>query len=208
MNDRDQNKGFTGRSELDQMIDTLLADYLSRNTAARTLKTLLDRAGIGLLPVLDHLTFRTLDVDRRAEPFVRLGYTYDQTLEYRDWFAKIYRAPGYPALFIDQAFPGERGSGCLIPDWVAAFGDRTLHHVAVRVEEIERAIEVLREEGVQFSGPIVGEKSGVLRQIFTAPELVNGKPFSVLELTERHAGFLGFSPPQADGLMKSTLLAR
>jgi hypothetical protein len=34
---------------------------------------------------------------------------------------------------------------------------------------------------------------------------VNGAAFSVIELTERHEGYLGFSPPQADGLMKSTV---
>jgi hypothetical protein len=27
----------------------------------------------------------------------------------------------------------------------------------------------------------------------------------VLELTERHRGYLGFMPPQADSLMKSTV---
>lgn len=201
-------EGAKGMAELDCVLDALLADYLSRNEAARKLKVALDRVGIGFLPVVDHLTFRTFDVDRRAKEFLRLGYAYDQTLEYGDWFAKIYRAPGYPALFIDQAFPGDRGAGSIIPEWVAAFGDRTLHHVAVRVEDIERAIQVLSDQGVRFSGDIVGAKGGVLRQIFTVPEQVDGKPFSVLELTERHAGFLGFSPPQADGLMKSTVGAR
>ena len=43
---------------------------------------------------------------------------------------------------------------------------------------------------------------------FTAPEIVDGQPFSVLELTERHRGYQGFSPPQADSLMKSTVVAR
>ncbi len=194
-----------GAADLDRVLDGLLADYLSRNTAAQVLRASLDRAGVGFLPVVDHITFRTLDVDRRAEEFLRLGYAYDETLEYQDWFAKIYRAPGYPALFIDQAFPGDRGGSSIIPGWVAAFGDRTLHHVAVRVEDIEWAIQALTSQGVRFSGGIVGDKGGVLRQIFTAPEQLGGKPFSVLELTERHRGFRGFSPPQADGLMKSTV---
>src|SRR2546428_5723423 len=45
-------------------------------------------------------------------------------------------------------------------------------------------------------------------QIFTAPERVDGEAFSVLELTERHHGFQGFSPPQANALIdrKSTRL--
>ncbi len=48
----------------------------------------------------------------------------------------------------------------------------------------------------------------MLRPVFTAPELVGGEPFSILELTDRHRGFLGFSPPQADSLMKSTAPTR
>jgi len=48
-------------------------------------------------------------------------------------------------------------------------------------------------------------RGGPLRQIFTAPERVDGEAFSVLELTERHHGFQGFSPPQANALMRSTV---
>ena len=54
-------------------------------------------------------------------------------------------------------------------------------------------------------GSILGEKGDVIRQIFSVPEQVDGAPFSVLELIERHAGYQGFSPPQADALMQSTV---
>ena len=57
-----------------------------------------------------------------------------------------------------------------------------------------------------FAGQIVGAHGGQLRQIFTVPEIIDGQPFSVLELTERHRGYQGFSPPQADSLMKSTVV--
>jgi catechol 2,3-dioxygenase-like lactoylglutathione lyase family enzyme len=148
-----------------------------------------------------------MDIDQRAEEFVALGYAYSETLSYEDWFAKVYRMAGYPALFIDQGYPDRRGETSIIPGWVRQFSDQTLHHIAVRVEDIERAIDRLRTAGVAFTGEIVGARSGLLRQIFTAPERVDGQSFSVLELTERHQGFQGFSPPQADGLMKSTTLA-
>jgi 4-hydroxyphenylpyruvate dioxygenase-like putative hemolysin len=88
---------------------------------------------------------------------------------------------------------------------VKKFGDRVFHHVAVRVEDIEKSIDRLKAKGVVFTGQIVGLRGGSLRQIFTAPEMVDGQPFSVLELTERHRGYQGFSPPQADSLMKSTI---
>jgi hypothetical protein len=196
----------TGR-KLDDVLAGYFRDYLSRNRAAMTLKRQLDELGIGLVPLADHLAIRTDNVDRRAEEFLPFGYQFSETLEYTDWYAKVYRKPGYPPLFIDQAYEGDRGKTSVIPQWVAQFGDRTLHHIAVRVEDIEVAIASLQRAGVAFAGTIIGEKGGALRQIFTVPEQVNGAPFSVLELAERHEGYLGFMPPQADGLMRSTVLA-
>jgi catechol 2,3-dioxygenase-like lactoylglutathione lyase family enzyme len=192
-------------AELDALIDRMVDDYVSRNQAAAVLRQMLDDTGVGFLPVVDHLTLRTTDIDRRAEEFIRLGYGYSETVEYDDWYAKVYRQSGYPILFVDQAYSGERGKTSIIPGWVQQFGDRVFHHVAVRVEDIERAIARLKEKGVVFAGQIVGVRGGPLRQIFTAPEMVGGRPFSVLELAERHRGYQGFSPPQADSLMKSTI---
>jgi catechol 2,3-dioxygenase-like lactoylglutathione lyase family enzyme len=193
-------------AELDALIARMIEDYVSGNRAARTLRDSLDTVGVGLYPLADHLTLRTMDIDRRAEEFTRLGYGYSETIEYEDWYAKVYRKVGYPSLFVDQAYPGDRGRTSIIPGWVNKFGDQIFHHVAVRVEDIERAIERLKEQGVVFTGQIVGARGGQLRQIFTAPEMVEGQPFSVLELAERHRGYQGFSPPQADGLMKSTVV--
>jgi len=190
--------------QLDDLLAVFIAEFVARNGAARTLKQRLDDVGVGFFPLADHLTFRTDHIDRRAEEFLRLGYRFSETLQYEDWFAKVYRKPGYPALFIDQAYEDERGRTSIIPGWVAKFGDRTLHHIAVRVEDIELAMDHLQRAGVRFAGPVVGERGGPLRQVFTVPEDVNGVAFSVVELTERHEGYLGFSPPQADSLMKST----
>ena len=192
--------------ELDALIARMIDNYVSRNRAATLLRDLLDAAGVGFYPVADHLTLRTLDIDRRAEEFTKLGYGHSETIEYADWYAKVYRRVGYPALFVDQAYPDDRGRASIIPGWVNTFGDQVFHHVAVRVEDIEQAIERLKAQGVVFAGQIVGARGGQLRQIFTAPEMIDGQPFSVLELTERHRGYLGFSPPQADGLMKSTMI--
>ena len=204
MNTISSSSKITSAAELEKLFVHLIDDYVSRNSAAGLLKTKLDETGVGFIPVVDHITIRTMDIDRRAEEFLALGYTYSETLSYEDWFAKVYRMAGYPALFIDQGYADHRGESSIIPGWVKQFGDQTLHHIAVRVEDIERAIDRLRAAGVTFTGEIVGPRGGLLRQIFTAPERVDGQSFSVLELTERHQGFQGFSPPQADGLMKST----
>ena len=192
-------------SLLERAIDFYVHEYVAQNRAAQTAKAVLDAAGIGLKPLIDHITIRTRSIDRRAREFVRLGYVYAETLEYRDWYAKVYRAPGFPALFVDQAYDDERGKTSVIPNWVDEFGDRTLHHIALLAEDIEAAMGRLQRKGVIFAGSVIGEKGEVIRQIFSMPEQVREIPFSVLELIERHAGYQGFSPPQADALMQSTI---
>ena len=192
-------------AELDAVITRMTGEFVARNKAAGVLQRALDEAGVGFVPVMDHLTIRTMDIDQRAAEFTQLGYGYDETLQYEDWFAKVYRRAGYPALFVDQAYSDARGRTSIIPRWVQKFGDQVFHHVAVRVEDIEQAILKLKAKGVVFAGEIVGARGGMLRQIFTAPEMVDGQPFSVLELAERHQGYQGFLPPQADSLMRSTI---
>ena len=191
--------------ELEQVITRYVHEYAAKNHAAAVVREALEEIGIGLFPVVDHITVRTSSIDPRAEEFLLLGYAYAETLEYDDWWAKVYRAPGCPALFVDQAYDDERGKTSIIPGWVKKFGDRTLHHIAVRVADIEISMQRLTAKGVKFSGQIVGERGGDLRQIFTVPEQVDGHAFSVLELAERHRGFHGFSPPQANSLMQSTV---
>ena len=161
-------------ADLDAVITRMTADFLTHNSAARVLRRALDEAGVGFVPVMDHLTVRTMHIDQRAEEFIALGYGYDETLHYEDWFAKIYRRAGYPPLFVDQAYPDDRGKTSIIPRWVQKFGDQVFHHVAVRVEDIEKAILKLKTKGVVFAGEIVGARGGTLRQIFTAPEMIDG----------------------------------
>ena len=127
-------------------------------------------------------------------------------LEFDSWWSKVYRKPGYPSLFVDQAYEGERGNTSLITDWVAAHGDQCFHHIAILVENIEHAIDKLNDRGIKFSGDIVGAANTDLLQIFTQPELKNDQVYTVLKLIERHNGYQGFLPPQADGLMESTRL--
>ncbi len=193
------------KAKLEERVEAYVQDYVSRNRAAQITKDVLDAAGIGVKPVVDHITIRTHHIDQRAQEFLELGYTYSETLEYSDWHAKVYRAPGFPALFVDQAYDDDRGATSVIPRWVNQFGDQTLHHIAILVEDIETAMHRLQHKGINFAGSILGDKGDVIRQIFSVPEQVDGGPFSVLELIERHAGYQGFSPPQADALMQSTV---
>lgn len=194
----------------DDFFGQYLKRYLEQNRAAAMLAESLRQCGVGIMPLVDHCTLRTHDVDQRARQIQELGYRYDKnigTLEFDTWWAKVYRKPGYPALFIDQAFSGDRGKTSLIPEWVEAYGDQCFHHVAILVEDIALAIARMKSMKIEIAGDIVGGPGSDLRQVFTQPEIKNGKAFTVLELIERHNGYDGFLPPQADGLMESTRLA-
>ena len=196
----------------EKVVRKYIEEFVRNSKPAAVLREHLDKAGIGLYPVVDHITVRTLDVDRRAGEFLRLGYRWDRSLgrdgvlEYDDWWAKVYRKPGLPALFIDQAAKGPCGNTSVITPWVKRFSDRVLHHIAVRVEEIERAVSAMKKRGIRFAGPIVGARGTDLRQVFTAADVKRGHPFTVVEIIERHRGYAGFSPPSADALMKSSVV--
>jgi catechol 2,3-dioxygenase-like lactoylglutathione lyase family enzyme len=200
------------KDKAEALIRSYVDDFVKNNRAATLLKTELGKVGVGLFPVVDHITVRTFDVNKSAAPFLRLGFKWDRTqgnngiLEYDDWWAKVYRKPGLPAIFIDQAFSGPRGKTSVIPPWVKTFSSKTLHHIAVRVEEIEKAVSTLKRRGISFAGPIVGARGTDLRQVFTAADVKRGHPFTVVEIIERHRGYAGFQPPQADSLMKSSVV--
>jgi len=61
-------------AELDALISRMIDDYVSRNRAAKVLRDSLDEAGVGFYPVADHLTLRTLNIDRRTEELPGSGW--------------------------------------------------------------------------------------------------------------------------------------
>ena len=185
-------------------IDAVIWDYIDRyttgNRAATLLRGALEDLGVGLRPVLDHLSIRTLDVQERALEFEAMGFAYDDNLgviERDSWWAKGYRKPGFPAIYLDQAFPEARGAESEIPDWVARHTDGVLHHIAINVGSIEHAVERLTSLGIAFTGQIIGEPQSEYRQIYTEPEMIDGHAFTTLELVERRWGYTGFLSPSA-----------
>jgi hypothetical protein len=190
------------------LIQELLKQYFEQNEAARVyLKVAKESGGRA---IIDHITIRCHRVDQKAQEFLKIGYEYQgEFIEYPDqgWWAKVYRKKDYPALFVDQAYEDERGKSSILPQWVDTFGDNVLHHIAVRVTDIEKAIEAMKAHKIQFAGQIVGKRGTRLRQIFTASEVRQGKAYSVLELTERN-NYEGFVPEQADSLMQSSVEKR
>jgi hypothetical protein len=193
------------QSYLDLKIRKYVEDYVEHNRAARVLSQGLKVVGVGLRPLIDQITFRTLDVDKRATEFLNEGFEYDKTLgviEYESWWTKVYRKPGYPTIFIDQAYDGAKGKSSLIPDWVHSFSDQVLHHVAVLVDDVHDGIFYLEKQGVPFSENIAGSRGSDLRQVFSLPEKVNEKVYSVLALIERHHE-KAFLSPDTEGFLRS-----
>ncbi|HTP42816.1 MAG TPA: hypothetical protein VML36_10380 [Nitrospiria bacterium] len=187
------------------LIQRPLADYFRDNEAARRFVEISNKMGWPV--VVDHLTIRCLDIDRRARPLQAIGYeNHNEIVEYPEqgWWARVYRKPGYPAMFIDQAYADERGKKSFLPSWVKRFGEECFHHVAVLVRDIEAVKGAMEAEGIEFSDGIVGPRGTRLRQIFTASEQRDGQAYSVLELAERH-NYDGFVPEQADGLMQASV---
>jgi hypothetical protein len=187
------------------LVQRPLADYFRDNEAARRFIEISVKRSWPV--VVDHLTIRCLDIDRRARPLLAIGYACNnEVVEYPDqgWWAKVYRKAGYPAIFVDQAYADERGKKSFLPAWVKRFGEQCFHHIAVLVNDIEAVKAAMVAEGVEFSGEIVGARGTRLRQIFTAAEQRDGQAYSVLELAQRH-NYDGFVPEQADGLMQASL---
>jgi hypothetical protein len=190
------------------LIHDRLKQYFEENEAARIYLQVAKEKG--WTPIIDHFAIRCHHVDQRAQELLRIGYEYQgELVEYPDqgWWAKVYRKKDYPAAFVDQAYDDERGKSSILSGWVNTFGDQVLHHIAMRVTDIEQAIEAMKAKKVQFAGQIVGKHGSRLRQIFTAAEVREGKAYSVLELAERN-NYNGFVPEQADSLMQSSVEKR
>ncbi len=188
----------------DSSMIRLIKHYFKENDAANVYLQFVQEKKGELL--IDHAAIRCMDVEQMAEAFLNTGYEYkNELIEYREqgWWAKVYRKKHHPALFIDQDYTDKKGGNSPITPWVKKFGDKGLHHISVLVKNIDQTKKALEQKGVEFSGDIIGEPGSRLRQIFTAAEIKDGAPFTVLELTERN-NYEGFYPEQADGLMKSS----
>lgn len=202
--------GAGANDPLEKFLRAIVDGFIGANRAAKVLADGLRVIGPGLYPIIDHLAFWTLDIDARARDFTAYGYRFDRklgVLKLGCGLGKVYRKAGYPAILIAQPGAGKRGGLGPIAEWVRDFGGQGLHHLAVRVEDIERGIFYLEKQGVAFTGKTAGTRESGLRQTVTRPEVRDGKTFTMLELIERHGGYTGFVPGKIIGLMESAASA-
>jgi hypothetical protein len=183
------------KSHIAAVITNYLTTFVDANRAASILRDRLVSAGVGLRPVIDHISFRTRQIHERALEFEALGFSYDDSIgvvERDDFWYKVYRKPGLPTVLIQQAHEDARGLRSPIPAWVDKFTDGMPHHVAVGVDRLEEAVAALRGAGMEFVGKIVGDSDSEFRQIYAMPEIIDGIPATVLELVARRWGFTGY----------------
>ena len=183
------------QNALDNALKKYINDFIAGNKAAQTISKGLKVLGIGLRPVIDHITFRTHDVKSRAKEFLDFGYALDTSvgkIKYKKVWAEIYRKHGYPTISLEQPFEGERGKKCDVSEWIKKFGENVAHHIAIQVEDVNQAVFYLEKQGIPFVNYRGGKKGSVLRKVMTSPEIKDGKEYTLLELIERHFGYSGF----------------
>lgn len=198
----------------ESLIYDFIVLYFEKNTASRKYAEVCEEKGWELY--IDHLTVRTYKIDKAAKKYEAIGYKHETNVEYPEegWWAKVFRHPKYPPMFIDETYDNAPQDKQIIKKWVDKFGDKEFHHLAFRIPqgvEMEEAVDLLKKKGVNFPGKITGPKGTRLRQIFSQAEVVDGVPFSVIELAQRNKDkngkiYEGFISEQADSLMKDSVL--
>jgi len=103
-----------------------------------------------------------------------------------------------PAIVISEGLEHES----LVDEYVHDFGSR-VHHIAWRVKNIEKVVEIQKGQGLEFTTKdIIGSKEQGLKQIFTYPEPVSNHIHEYIQRFGGHYDF--FIPENVGNLMKST----
>ncbi|MBI2046265.1 MAG: hypothetical protein HYT28_02505 [Parcubacteria group bacterium] len=195
---------FSEKSFLKEYFD----DYVRQNNDARNFMHQIENCKFDISALVDHCTIRAFNIEHVAKWLYTEGFekVSDGEINMGDWFLQVFYKPGYPTIVVDQPNHDKilsSGGGRIIYDWIVKFGYRQFHHVAVRVQEIEKAVHIWTQWGVPFVGDIACDIDTGLKQIFTKPMYRDGHPFTVLEFIERPPGCTGLVVKNADKLVKS-----
>jgi hypothetical protein len=80
-----------------------ISHFLSKNEATFYIANELSNFAVGLMQLIYHCILCTLDVVKRAGNLLSIGFFHDHvliTLKFYNWWAKVYRKPGYPSLYV------------------------------------------------------------------------------------------------------------
>ena len=97
--------------DANKYIEALCTDYLKSNISASKVVEHIKQAGVSWFQLVDHVTFRTYNVENKANDIQGFGYKKVETLEFQNWWGNIYYVKGSPLIFIDQSYEGEKETG-------------------------------------------------------------------------------------------------
>src|SRR3989344_9350769 len=145
---------FTERSWLKEYFD----NYVRQNNDAQNFMHQIENCKFDIRALVDHCTIRTLDIKSVGRLLLEEGFIEvpDGTIDMDSWILQLFYKPGYPMIAVDQPNYGKLdaggGGGRIIHDWVHTFGDKQFHHIAVRVQEIDKAVKTWTQWGIPFAG--------------------------------------------------------
>ena len=166
-------------------------DGVSRNRAAKILRGLLEEAGVGFYPVVDHVTCaRSTSTGAPSSSFRSVM----RTMKRCSMTTGTPRSIGRPAIppcswIRPMRTPAARPAS--FPAGSPPSATRSFTWPS-GVEDIDRAVARLKSNGWNLRRRRRSRRRATAPD-FSAPELVNGQPFTVLELAERHRGYQDFS---------------
>ena len=154
---------------------------------------------------LDHIAYRVADRDQTVDFLQTLaGYSIGAEFQINfndgtsaDCKALLPSNESSPEVFVSEGTPES-----IVDVWVKEReGTGGIHHIAYTTDDIDKAVEVWREKGVDFlTDVIIDCPDDNLRQIFTKPQDLLGG--IIIELIER--GDKGFCQNSVKNLMEST----
>tara|TARA_S200002703_G_scaffold122305_1_gene108215 strand:- start:1080 stop:1559 length:480 start_codon:yes stop_codon:yes gene_type:complete len=149
--------------------------------------------------ILDHIAYRVKDRLAAVERHKALGYQ-EETVFVIDFddgskaTCSVMIPNEGPEVFISQGTPGS-----IVDRWVDAHGGiGAVHHTAYRVESVQKTMDDMRADGIEFLSDKPLTCPGLV-QVFTKPDPFTG---IIYEFIEREAQ--GFCQENVKDLMIST----
>ncbi len=151
--------------------------------------------------VIDHIAFRVADLKKAEETYTkRFDFEVVQRMALMVKGSPVrsivIRQPGQPFyIFVSQGMEENN----IITKWVRNHGN-ALHHIAYKVDDIEREIMEWKAKKIEFLTGIIGERGGLL-QIFSKPIEETG---IIHEIIQRDDPKIFFNPENTTALMEAT----
>jgi len=172
-----------------EKINSYLEEFKSRYPVVEVFFKSLALVGVGIWPVVDHLLFRVYDGTEKTEELLSLGYVLKSKKvahESRGSLITSYAQISFPDVLVET--PAKKGVGDAA-NWIDKNSESELAGMAIRVEEIEKAVYFLEKQNIKFYYPIHGARSETLRWIKMVLKEAGDQSDSAFFLLERRGAW-------------------